>query len=165
MTLPPLFETIGVMLVITVAACSSTASIDRGRPSSVDPFLSLLNKGITQLDININGLSKRLNDVQQIPSGTNPLLRELQALNVSGWQLHQQQWVVQRDHLVLARNLLQQAGNDHGARAELLERWRRHVQEYGKAIEDLRRQRQDLEQQHADLEARLTEQTLRGQQP
>lgn len=103
------WQPIALAAAITLAACAGTGSTERFQPPSVDPFVGLLNKGITQLNININGLSKRITDAQQIPAGENPLMQELQALNLSGWQLHERQWVLQRDHLVLARDLLQNA--------------------------------------------------------
>ena len=159
------WKPLGLMLIVSVAACSGANRINQGPPPSVDPFIGILNKGIMQLDININGLSKRMNEVQQAPAGGNPLLQELQALNMSGWQLHQQQWVVQRDHLVLARDLLQQADKSRGDQTNLLGQWRRHTQDYTKAVEDLRQQRQSLERKHLDVEARLVEQKLSENRP
>jgi hypothetical protein len=150
---------IGLMVAISLAACASTGPKDRMQVPTVDPFVGLLNKGITQLDININGLTKRI-DAQQIPAGENPLLQELQALNLSGWQLHQRQWTLQRDHLLLARDLLQNAEKGQAEKTQLLEQWRRHEQQYAKAIDELRQQRLSLEQKHQDVEARIVEQRL-----
>jgi len=147
-------------LAMGVAACVGTSHGERNNVSPSDPVIGLLSKGITQLNGNINALSKRMNDVQQASAGTDPALRELQALDLSGWQLHQQQWVLQRDHLVLARDSLQQASGQPGQKKQLLERWQQHQQEYMKALEELRQQRQHLENKHLEVEARLIEHGL-----
>lgn len=149
-------------LVMGVAACVGTSHGERDHvtPGDPDPVIGLLSKGITQLNGNINALSKRMNDVQQASAGTDPALRELQALDLSGWQLHQQQWVLQRDHLVLARDSLQQASGQPEVKKQLLEQWRQHQQRYVNALEELRQQRQNLENKHLELEARLIERGL-----
>ncbi len=150
----------GIVLAMGVTACAGTGQIDRGPVPPGDPVIGLLSKGITQLNVNINALSKRMNDVQRAPAGTDPLLQELQALDLSGWQLHQQQWVLQRDHLVLARDTLQRASKNQGDKEQLLDQWRRHRQHYVKALEELRQQRQTLESKHLEVEARLVERGL-----
>jgi hypothetical protein len=147
-------------LAMGVAACVGTSHGERDTVPPGDPVIGLLSKGITQLNVNINALSKRMNDVQQMSTGTDPVLRELQALDLSGWQLHQQQWVLQRDHLVLARDSLQQASGQSGQKKQLLEQWRQHQQEYMKALDELRQQRQELENKHLEVEARLIEHGL-----
>ncbi|HJT19145.1 MAG TPA: hypothetical protein VJ746_01665 [Nitrospira sp.] len=154
------WQPIALAVAISLAACAGTGSTDRFQVPSVDPFVGLLNKGITQLNININGLSKRITDAQQIPAGENPLMQELQALHLAGWQLHERQWVLQRDHLVLARDLLQNAEKGQAEKAQLLEQWRQHEQQYANAVDDLRQQRLSLEQKHLEVEARIVEQRL-----
>lgn len=148
------------MLVMSVAACTATSQITREPALSDDPVIGLLSKGITQLNVKIDALSKRLNDVQQASTQTDPVLQELRALDLSGWQLHQQQWVLQRDHLVLARNLLQQAYKQPGEKGRLLDEWQKHRLEYVTALEELRHQRQTLENKHVEVEARLVERGL-----
>jgi hypothetical protein len=145
---------------MSLAACASTGQVERGQPASGDPVIGLLNKGIMQLNININTLSKRMNDAQQASAGTDPVLQELQALDLSGWQLHRQQWVLQRDHLVLARGVLERARQNQGANGPLLDEWRKHEQDYVRALEDLRQQRLQLETQHVEVENRLIERRL-----
>lgn len=147
-------------LAMGVAACVGTSHGERDHVTPGDPVIGLLSKGITQLNGNINALSKRMNDVQQASAGTDPALRELQALDLSGWQLHQQQWVLQRDHLVMARDSLQQASGQPEAKKQLLEQWRQHQLRYVKALEELRQQRQHLENKHLEVEAQLIEHGL-----
>lgn len=150
----------GIVLAIGVTACASTSQMNREPISPGDPVIGLLNKGIMQLNLNINALSKRMNDVQQASGGADPVLQELQALDLSGWQMHRQQWVLQRDHLVLARDILQQAYKSQEKKGLLLEQWHQHQQQYVKAVEELRQQRHALESKHLDVEARLIERGL-----
>jgi hypothetical protein len=150
----------GIMLAMSVAACADASKMARKPVPPGDPVIGLLNKGITHLNVNIDGLAKRINDVQQASAGTDPALRELQALDLSGWQLHQQQWVLQRDHLVFARDILQQASKNPGERGQLLTRWREQRRDYLKALADLRQQRQHLEDTHLEVEAHLVERGL-----
>lgn len=155
-----LWVLVGIVFAMGVAACVGTRQANREGPPPDDPVIGLLSKGIAQLNGNIHALSKRMNEVQQASAGTDPALQELQALDLSGWQLHQQQWVLQRDHLLLARDSLQQAYKSQGSKRRLMDEWRKHRQEYMKAIEDLRHQRQQLENMHLEVEARLVERGL-----
>jgi hypothetical protein len=157
MTVQRLWVLVGIVLAMTVAACAGTSQVDRERIPPADPVISLLSKGITHLNVNINALSKRINEVQQASAVTNPVLKEMQALDLSGWQLHQQQWVVQRDHLMQARDTLQRAHVSQGAKGPLLDQWRQHWQQYVKSLEELRQQRHTLENKHLEVEARLIE--------
>lgn len=151
---------VGLVLAMSAAACAGTSQIDRERVSPRDPVINLLSQGIAQLNINIAALSKRMSDVQQASGGTDPALQELQALDLSGWQLHQQQWVLQREHLILARELLQKTSKNQGEKGQLLDEWRKHQQGYVQALDELRQQRQSLEGQHIEVEARLIERRL-----
>lgn len=151
---------VGSVIVISVAACADTGQIQRELVPPDDPVIGLLSKGITQLNININTVSKRMNDIQQASAGTDPALQELQALDLSGWQLHQQQWILQRDHLVLTRDTLQRVQLSREEKAQVLAQWQQHRRQYVKALEDLRQQRHQLESKHLEIEARLIERRL-----
>jgi hypothetical protein len=149
-----------IMLAMGVAACVGTSQVKRNPLPPDDPVIGLLSKGITQLTVNIDALSKRMNDVQQASTGADPLLRELQALDLSGWQLHQQQWMLQRDHLIAARDSLRQASVQPGQKKQLLDQWQQHRLQYMNALEELRQERQKLENKHLEVEARLIEYRL-----
>jgi hypothetical protein len=155
-----LWMLIGILLASHIVACAGMGNVDREHVAPGDPIVGLLSKGITQLNGNISALSRRIHDVQQASAGTDPLLQELQALDLSGWQLHQQQWMLQRDHLVFARDILEQASKNPGEKGQLLTKWRGQRQEYLKAVEELRQQRQHLEVTHLEVEARLIERGL-----
>lgn len=149
-----------VVLAISVTACAGAGQTNLKTGTPADPVIGLLNKSILQLDGNIKALSKRMSDVQQASAGTDPTLQELQALDLSGWQLHRQQWVLQRDHLTLARDSLQQTIVQPEQKKQLLDQWRLHQQQYLRTIEELRHQRRDLENKHVEVEARLVERQL-----
>lgn len=151
---------VGSVLAITVAACADTGQIQGELAPPDDAVLGLLNKGITQLNANINTVSKRMNDVQQSSTGTDPALQELQALDLSGWQLQQQQWILQRNHLVLTRDTLQQVQMNREEKTQVLAQWQQHRSRYVKAMENLRQQRHQLESKHLEAEARLIERRL-----
>ena len=148
------------MLAMSVAACARTGQVNPGPIPPDDPVIGLLSKGIAHLSVNINALSKRMSDAQQMSRGTDPALQELEALDLSGWRLHQQQWILQRDYLVFARDSLQRASSQPEQKKQLLEQWRLHQQQYLKALEELRQQRQNLENKHLEVEARLIEHGL-----
>lgn len=150
----------GIVLAMGIAARVGISQMNREPVPPGDPVIGLLSKGITQLNVNINALSKRMNDVQQASAGTDPVLQELQALDLSGWQVQQQQWVLQRDHLVVARDTVQRAFKSQGEKGQLLDQWRQHWQLYVNAIEELRQKRQNLESKHLEVEARFVERGL-----
>ena len=150
----------GCVLAMSVTACVGPNQIDHEPISPGDPVIGLLSKGIAQLNVNINALSRRMTDVQQASAGTDPVLRELQALDLSGWQLHQQQWILQRDHLVLARDILQRAYKKQEEKEQLLGQWRQHWKFYVNVVGELRQERQHLESKHLEVEAQLVERGL-----
>ncbi len=147
-------------LAVSVAACADTGQIQHELAPSDDPVIGLLSKGITQLNVNINTVSKRMNDVRQASAGTDSALQELQALDLSGWELQQRQWIVQRNHLVLTRDTLQRVQLTQEEKAQALAQWQQHRHQYVKAMEDLRQQRHQLESKHLEVEARLIERRL-----
>jgi hypothetical protein len=120
----------------------------------------MLNKGILQLTMNINGIEKRMADLEQAGQGAEPTLRELYALDLSGWKLHQQSWMLQREHLQFAKQRLLEAKGNPNDRPHLREQWVRHEQEYERTLEDLRRQRLALEKLRLQAETRLIEQAF-----
>ncbi len=155
-----LWMLVGTVLALSAAACVGSGSAQREPAVTDDPVIDLLGKGITQLSVNIDTVPRRINDVQQESVGTDPALQELQALDLSGWQLHQQQWVLQRDHLVLTRDTLERVQRSQEEKAQLLNQWQLHRRQYVKALENLRQQRHQLESKHLEVEARLIERRL-----
>ncbi len=156
-----LWMTVGIVLAVGIGACTGTGQTNRGAVASPgDPVIGLLNKGIAQLTVNINSVSKRISGLQQSSATPDPTLQELQALDLSGWQLHRQQWVLQRDHLMVARDLLQRVQAAPSEKIRLLDQWREHWNTYLKSFDELRQKRHILESQHREMEARLIERRL-----
>jgi len=155
------FILLGVVTFVMGAGCAGPSSTNtRDTISSGDPAIGLLSMRISQLTVNLNGLSKRMSEAPPMPTESDATLQELRALDLSGWQLHQKQWDLQRGHLVFARDLLEKAQKNPGDRSQLLNTWRQRQQEYQAALEEIHQQRQQLEQQHLEAEARLIEQRL-----
>lgn len=142
------------------SGCAGPTTVARETNPSKDPALGLLNQRITQLTVNLNGLSKRMSESHPVAAEADPTLQEVRDLDRSGWQLHQKQWALQRDYLVFSRDQLERADKNPGEKPQLLEQWRQRQQEYLKALEELRQQRQNLEIKHLEVEARLIERRL-----
>lgn len=151
---------VGSVIAISVTACAGTGQIQRELAPPDDPVIGLMSKGITQLNVNINTVSDRMNNVRQASAGTDSVLQELRALDLSGWELQKQQWIVQRNHLTLTRDTLQRVQLSREEKAEVLAQWQQHRRQYVKTLEDLRQQRHELESKHLEVEARLIERRL-----
>ena len=149
-----------MVTLVMETGCAGPTTGTRDTMFSGDPALGLLSKRITQLTVNLNGLSKRMSEAPPIPAESDATLQELRELDLSGWQLHQKQWGLQRDHLVFARDQLEKAQKHPGDKPELLNTWRQRQQEYQAALEQIHQQRQQLEQKHQEAEARLIERRL-----
>lgn len=150
-----------VLIALAETGCAGTAGPERKGTPVPDPVLTMLTKGILQLTVNIQGLSKRVAELQKMQDATDPTLGELRALDLSGWELHRQQWRLQRDHLQFAKDQLVRAQQSSGEKPQLLGQWVRHEQAYERALADLREQRQALERKRLKVEAQLIEQSLR----
>ncbi|MDE3048471.1 MAG: hypothetical protein KGJ48_01045 [Nitrospirota bacterium] len=149
-----------IVTLIMGTGCTGPTTATRDTIPSGDPAIGLLSKRITQLTVNLNGLSKRMSDVPPMPAESDATLQELRELDLSGWQLHQKQWGLQRDHLVFARDQLEKAQKNPGDKPQLLKSWRQRQQEYQAALEEIYRQRQQLEQKHLEAEVQLIERRL-----
>jgi hypothetical protein len=153
-----------ILLCIVILAvgtgCAGPTAGTRDTIPSEDPALGLLSKRITQLTVNLNGLSKRIGEAPSMPAESDATLQELRELDLSGWQLHQKQWGLQRDHLVFAREQLEKAQKNPGDKPQLLNAWRQHQKEYHAALEEIHQLRQELEQKHLEADARLIERRL-----
>lgn len=149
-----------IVTFVVGTGCAGPTTGTRDTISSGDPAIGLLSKRIMQLTVNLNGLSKRMTEAPPMPAESDATLQELRDLDRSGWQLHQKQWSLQRDHLVFARDQLDKAQKHPGDKPQLLNAWRQRQQEYQTALEEIHQQRQQLEQKHLEAEARLIERRL-----
>ncbi len=144
----------GMFLMV---GCGNGVSALQGEGHRADPVLDMLHRGILDLEENVTELHERIAELQQLPSVRDPAVQELRALDLSGWQLHQRQWLVQRERLLFAVHQIQQAQAQSSKRAELWAEWTGRQQEFLTALEDLRAQRHGLERKRLDVESELLE--------
>lgn len=145
---------------LVVSGCAGTGGAMTDAPQATDPLLGMLDKGIFQITANLDRSTRWMGELQRIPQTSDPIMRELRALDLSAWELHRQQWQLQRDHLRFAKEHLLRARAHPDEKSQLLTQWAQHEQAYEKALEDLRQQRHALERQRFQVEARLVERSL-----
>jgi predicted nucleic acid-binding Zn-ribbon protein len=158
----------GRMIVVMAAFAAPTApaAADSSEPSpSPDPsrvaLEALLEQGISQLSLSIEGIAKRMADSGRQPEGSDTTLRELRRLDMAAWQLRQEQWKLQREHLLFARDRLAAAQSEPATKPQLLEQWLKHEESYLADLENLRQRRLGLERQRYQVEADLVQRHLR----
>jgi predicted nucleic acid-binding Zn-ribbon protein len=121
----------------------------------------LLDRHLSQLNASIDGLDDRMAEIKRTPDTPDPTIRELRALDLAGWQLHQQQWVLQREHLRFARAQLRRATEQPNEKPKIQQEWAKHEQEYEAALDEFRQQRHALEKKRLQVEAQLIDRYLR----
>jgi chromosome segregation ATPase len=155
-----IYLTLTAVLLLAGWGCAAAVP----QPEAAHPadlVVTMLERHLGQLNANVDRLDKQLADLQKVPETPDPTLREIRALDLSGWQVHQQQLKVQREHFRFALEQLRQVQAHPDDKARLLEQWTRHEQEYERALDDLRQQRHQLEQQRHKVEAQVVERYLR----
>ncbi len=148
------------VLFVSLLGCTGATGAERKAEVPGAPTLGLLNRDIMRLSINIEGNKKRMTELQGMPEATDPTLRELRALDLSAAQLHQQQWILQRDQLLFAKEQIKRLNENQAGKQQLLEEWRQREQQYERAVEDLRQQRLSLERKRVQVEGQLVERAL-----
>ncbi|MDE3052044.1 MAG: hypothetical protein KGJ48_19340, partial [Nitrospirota bacterium] len=116
---------------------------------------------ILQLNTNIERLGKQMIALKQLPDTPDPALRELRELDLTGWELHQKQWMLQREHFLFTREQLQRVRETPEKKPQLLAQWTTQLQQYQAALAGLRQQRHSLEEKYFQVEAQVVEQYLR----
>lgn len=159
------FVSLALALILAAHGCARLTGppYDVVAPVQHTPetVMGLLDRHLSQLNRNIEGLTDRMADLQHMPDTPDPTIRELRALDLAGWQLHQQQWLLQREHLRYARAQLQRATEHPSEKPAILDAWTKHEQEFEAALDDFRQQRHALEKQRLQVEARLIDRYLR----
>ena len=140
--------------LFVVVGCTG-APIDNKPVHSPDPVLDMLHQAIIELDGSIEELNRHIADLQQIPPSTDPTIQELYALDLDGWQLHLQQWLLQRDHLQFAVTQIQGARMDSQAKAAAASQWNARQQQFINTFEELSAHRQQLERKRFDVESQV----------
>lgn len=155
---------IGALVFLTAHGCASLSesSPAPAKPAHpADPMLDMLNAHLNQLETSLNGLDKRLAAMKAQPEHEDPIFREIRALDLAGWDLHRQQWMLQRDHLRFAQRQLQRVKEHPEQKARIHDEWVQGEKEFEAAMENFRKQRHDLEHKRLQAEAQLIEQHLR----
>jgi hypothetical protein len=116
----------------------------------------MLHQGIVELDGSIDELRRHIADLQQMPP-VSANIQELQGLDLAGWKLHLQQWILQRDHLVFTVNQIQRARADPGEKSKVAKEWKERQQEFLNTLEELSMHRQTLERKRVEVESQVVE--------
>ena len=144
---------IGLGLLAAMGCGGPTVEREGGR--SGDLVVEMLHQGILELDGNIDELHRHIAELQQMPPVSDPRVQELRALDLSGWQLHLQQWILQREHLKLSVNQIQQVKANPREKPAIGTQWTNRQQQFVKSIDDLRTQRQTLERKRFEVESQV----------
>ena len=142
--------------LFALVACSGAPAIQEAR-HPVDPVLDMLHRGILDLDENVEELNERIAELQQLPPVPDPTVQELRTLDLSGWQLHQKQWLVQRERLLFTVHHIKQSQAHPSQRPDLWAEWTARQQQFQATFDDLRAQRHALERKRLAVESQLLE--------
>jgi hypothetical protein len=145
------------LVLLTAAACNGGAVGKEARGSKPDPVVNMLHRGVIDLNENIEELKQHIADLKQMPIDSNPQVQELQGLDLASWELHLQQWMVQRDNLVSSLDSIQQAQAAPQNKAVIGDQWSERRAQYMKTIEELRSNRRKIEQKRTDVESQVLE--------
>ncbi|HKT35994.1 MAG TPA: hypothetical protein VJR03_14295 [Nitrospira sp.] len=140
--------------LLSILSCTGPA-VDKRPAQSTDPVLDMLHQAIIELDASIEELNRHIADLQQMPRSPDPNIQELSALDLDGWQLHLQQWLLQRDHLQFAVTQIQQARANPQTKATAGNQWNARQQQFIKTFEELSSHRQQLERKRFDVESQV----------
>lgn len=141
------------ILVILVACAQPT--VGQRSAQSPDPVLTMLHQGIVELNGSIDELRGHIGELQQIPPVQDANIQELHGLDLAGWQLHLQQWELQRDHLLFTVNQIQRVRADAGEKPRAASEWSQRQQSFMKTLEDLSAHRQKLERKRVEVESQV----------
>jgi hypothetical protein len=122
-----------------------------------DPILRMLQQGIGELDNNIERLNQHITEMQSVAPVSDPTLQELHAVDLAVWQLHQQQWILQREHLTFTASQVRKAQHAASDKSHIGQQWADRRQAFVTSLDNLRTHRRDLERKRQELEAKLVE--------
>ena len=149
------------LVLLTTTACEGGTLLKESRGSKPDPVINMLHEGVLQLNENIEELQGHIADLKQMPIDSDPQVQELLGLDLASWELHLQQWMVQRDNLVSTLDHIQQAQAAPQDKAAIRNQWSEQRAHYLKIIEELRSNRRKMEQKRTDVESQVLERYFR----
>ncbi|GJL69895.1 MAG: hypothetical protein NPIRA06_25300 [Nitrospirales bacterium] len=138
---------------------SSLAANEEMHP--LPSIISDIERQIAELTINIEKISDRIKFLHEIPDSKDPLIQEVRNLDLRGWELHQEQWKVQRDGLRFTEELLRKVQDHPEEKPEALQAWLGRLKEFKETMNDYRQQRAGIEVLRIESEVKLIEQYLR----
>ena len=136
-------------------------SFQKGSTQPPDPVLTMLHQGIVELNGSIDELRLHIKDLEELPSVSDANIQELHGLDLAGWKLHLQQWILQRDHLLYTVNQIQRVRRDAREKPMAASEWKDRQQEFLKTLEELSTNRQKLERKRVEVESQVVEQYFR----
>jgi hypothetical protein len=145
------------LVLLTASACGGGTVGKNAQGSKPDPVLTMLHEGVLQLNENIEELQGHIADLKQMPIDSDPRVQELQGLDLASWELHLQQWKLQRDNLVSTLDHIQQAQAAPQDRASIRNQWSDRRAQYLKTIEELRSNRRKMEHKRTEVESQVLE--------
>lgn len=105
MTTSHLTKTFALILSLTVGIIGTTWAVsDNAHP--LPDILTDIERHIGELTINIEKISDRIEFLRKASPSKDPLIQEVLSLDIRGWELHQEQWKLQLEHLQLTEGLL-----------------------------------------------------------
>ena len=146
---------IGLSLLAAIG-CSGATGGKEGL-GSPDPVLEMVHQGLVELNGNIDELTRHIAELEQMPPVSDPRLQELHALDLAGWQLHLQQWKLQREHLMFSEHEIQRVRADPRDKHTIRTQWVTRQQQFVTALNDLQGQRQILERKRLEVESQVLE--------
>jgi len=120
-----------------------------------------LEKHIGELTINIEEVAERIEVLREMPPIDDPIIQELRKLDLEGWELHEEQWRLQLQHLKFTEDLLKKFHGGSGEKAEFLKVWIDHERQYETALEAYRGKRHAIEGARLQKEGLMIERYLR----
>lgn len=120
-----------------------------------------LDKHIGELTINIEDVAERIEVLRSMPPSDDPIIQELRKLDLKGWELHEEQWRFQLQHLKFTEDVLKKIDAGSGEKAEMLKVWIDHEREYEAALEAYRDKRHAIEGARLQKEGQMIERYLR----
>jgi hypothetical protein len=145
------------LVVLTAVACDGGTMVKETRGSKPDPVMTMLHQGVIELNENIEELQGHIAELKQMPLDSDPRVQELQGLDLASWELHLQQWILQRENMVSSLDSIQQAQATPQDKTAIGSQWSERRAQYMKTIEDLRVNRRKIEQKRTEVESQVLE--------
>jgi len=143
------------MLSLFICVGCGGPTVERGTAQSSDPVLNMLHEGIVELNGSIDELREHIAELEEAPPGSDANIQELHALDLAGWKLHLQQWMLQRDHLLYTVSQIQRARADAGQKSMIAGEWNDRQAEFRKTLEELSTNRQKMERKRLEVESQV----------